>query len=89
MKKLDIIKKNFSSGFEAQVIIRPHFVKKFMGIIVDFGGSDPQRLPGGAHFLEHKLFAKKHGDISHRLNLSFKMSKTLRYRDMFSRNIRD
>lgn len=65
MKKLDIIKKNFSSGFEAQVIIRPHFVKKFMGIIVDFGGSDPQRLPGGAHFLEHKLFAKKHGDISH------------------------
>ncbi|QNQ83309.1 insulinase family protein [Lactobacillus sp. PV037] len=66
MKKLDTIKKSFSSGFEAQIILRPHFVKKFMGIIVDFGGSDPQKLAGGAHFLEHKLFAKKHGDISHR-----------------------
>ncbi|QNQ82576.1 M16 family metallopeptidase [Lactobacillus sp. PV012] len=66
MKKLDTIKKSFSSGFEAQIILRHHFVKKFMGIIVDFGGSDPQKLAGGAHFLEHKLFAKKHGDISHR-----------------------
>ena len=37
-----------------------------MGIIVDFGGSDPQKLCGGAHFLEHKLFTKKSGDISQR-----------------------
>jgi predicted Zn-dependent peptidase len=37
-----------------------------MGIIVDFGGSDPQKLCGGAHFLEHKLFTKKNGDISQR-----------------------
>lgn len=64
MKKLDVTTRDYKSGFRAKVIRRPLFVQKFMGIIVDFGGSDPQKLCGGAHFLEHKLFAKKNGDIS-------------------------
>lgn len=64
MKKLDVISRDYKSGFRAKVIRRPLFAQKFMGIIVDFGGSDPQKLCGGAHFLEHKLFAKKNGDIS-------------------------
>ena len=68
MKKLEVIKKTFKSGFEAQIIRKPYFKKKFMGIIVDFGGSDDQKLCGGAHFLEHKLFAKKDGDISLKLD---------------------
>lgn len=64
MKKLDVTTRDYKSGFRARVIRRPLFAQKFMGIIVDFGGSDPQKLCGGAHFLEHKLFAKKNGDIS-------------------------
>ena len=64
MKKLDVTTRDYKSGFRAKVIRRPLFAQKFMGIIVDFGGSDPQKLCGGAHFLEHKLFAKKNGDIS-------------------------
>ena len=64
MKKLDVTTRDYSSGFRAKVIRRPLFAQKFMGIIVDFGGSNPQKLCGGAHFLEHKLFAKKNGDIS-------------------------
>ena len=64
MKKLDVTTREYKSGFRAKVIRRPLFAQKFMGIIVDFGGSDPQKLCGGAHFLEHKLFAKKNGDIS-------------------------
>lgn len=64
MKKLDVTTRDYSSGFRAKVICRPLFAQKFMGIIVDFGGSNPQKLCGGAHFLEHKLFAKKNGDIS-------------------------
>lgn len=64
MKKLDVTTRDYKSGFRAKVIRRPLFAQKFMGIIVDFGGSDPQKLCGGAHFLEHKLFAKKSGDIS-------------------------
>ena len=66
MKKLDVTTRDYKSGFRAKVIRRPLFAQKFMGIIVDFGGSDPQKLCGGAHFLEHKLFAKKNGDISQR-----------------------
>lgn len=64
IKKLDVTTRDYKSGFRAKVIRRPLFAQKFMGIIVDFGGSDPQKLCGGAHFLEHKLFAKKNGDIS-------------------------
>lgn len=64
MKKLDVTTRDYKSGFRAKIIRRPLFAQKFMGIIVDFGGSDPQKLCGGAHFLEHKLFAKKNGDIS-------------------------
>lgn len=67
MKKLSVISRTYPSGFKATVLIRPEFNKKFMGIIVDFGGSDPQRLSGGAHFLEHKLYAKKTGDISKKI----------------------
>ena len=66
MKKLDVTTRDYKSGFRAKVIRRPLFAQKFMGIIVDFGGSDPQKLCGGAHFLEHKLFTKKSGDISQR-----------------------
>lgn len=64
MKKLDVTTRDYKSGFRAKVIRRPLFAQKFMGIIVNFGGSDPQKLCGGAHFLEHKLFTKKNGDIS-------------------------
>ena len=66
MKKLYVTTREYKSGFRAKVIRRPLFAQKFMGIIVDFGGSDPQKLCGGAHFLEHKLFTKKNGDISQR-----------------------
>lgn len=66
MKKLDVTTRDYKSRFRAKVIRRPLFAQKFMGIIVDFGGSDPQKLCGGAHFLEHKLFTKKNGDISQR-----------------------
>lgn len=66
MKKLDVTTREYKSGFRAKVIRRPLFAQKFMGIIVDFGVSDPQKLCGGAHFLEHKLFTKKNGDISQR-----------------------
>lgn len=66
MKKLDVTTREYKSGFRAKVIRRPLFAQKFMGIIVDFGGSDPQKLCGGAHFLEHKLFTKKNEDISQR-----------------------
>ncbi|MBD5430344.1 pitrilysin family protein [Lactobacillus sp.] len=65
MRELDILKRTYPSGFEAQIIIRPQFFKQFMGIIVDFGGADPQKVPGGAHFLEHMLFNKKDNDIAH------------------------
>lgn len=68
MKNLEIVKRIYKSGFRAQVVKKPYFKKKFMGIIVDFGGSDEQQLCGGAHFLEHKLFAKKDGDISVKLD---------------------
>lgn len=67
MRNLSIISRTYASGFKANVLIRPGFNKKFMGIIVDFGGSDPQKLSGGAHFLEHKLYAKETGDISKRI----------------------
>ncbi|QNQ80734.1 M16 family metallopeptidase [Lactobacillus sp. PV034] len=67
MRNLEVFKRTFPSGFKAQVICRPKFYKKFMGIIVDFGGSDTQELSGGAHFLEHKLYAKTTGDISKRI----------------------
>ena len=50
MKKLDVTTRDYKSGFRAKVIRRPLFAQKFMGIIVDFGGSDPQKLCGGAHF---------------------------------------
>lgn len=59
-----ILKRKYDSGFEAQLILKPCFNQRFFGIIVDFGSSDPQEVPGLAHFLEHKLFAKKEGDIS-------------------------
>ena len=67
MRKLEMFTRAYPSGFKAKVIQRPNFYKKFMGIIVDFGGSDPQSLSGGAHFLEHKLYAKKTGDISQKI----------------------
>ena len=44
MKKLDVTTRDYKSGFRAKVIRRPLFAQKFMGIIVDFGGSDPQKL---------------------------------------------
>ncbi len=59
-----IIKKEYQSGFKAEIILKPHFYQRFFGIIVDFGSSDPQKVAGSAHFLEHKLFAKKDGDLS-------------------------
>lgn len=67
MKKLDIEKRNFSSGLTAQVVLRKGFKQKFFGIIVDFGSSDKQ-IPGSAHYLEHLLFSKKSGDITERFD---------------------
>src|SRR5699024_7021911 len=64
MMKPKIIKKEYQSGFKAEIILKPHFYQRFFGIIVDFGSSDPQKVAGSAHFLEHKLFAKKDGDLS-------------------------
>lgn len=64
MKVPKIIKRTFDSGFRANIILRPNFKQRFFGIMVDFGSSDPQSIPGLAHFLEHKLFAKKEGDLS-------------------------
>ncbi|NRO26168.1 M16 family metallopeptidase [Lactobacillus helveticus] len=59
-----IIKREYKSGFKAEIILKPHFYQRFFGIIIDFGSSDPQKVAGSAHFLEHKLFAKKDGDLS-------------------------
>lgn len=64
MIRPNIVKKTFPSGFKAQVILKPGFNQRFFGIIVDFGSSDPQPVPGLAHFLEHKLFASQEGDLS-------------------------
>ena len=61
-----IIKHEYESGFKSEIVLKPHYNQKFFGIIVDFGSSDKQKLAGSAHFLEHKLFAKKDGDISHK-----------------------
>lgn len=61
-----IIKNKYSSGFKSEIVLKPHFNQKFFGIIVDFGSSDEQKVAGSAHFLEHKLFAKNYGDISHK-----------------------
>lgn len=66
MKELKTLTRTYASGFEAQVIMRPNFVKQFMGIIIDFGGADEQKVAGGAHFLEHMLFNKNGEDIAHR-----------------------
>lgn len=57
--------RRYESGFKAKIILRPNFKQKFYGLIVDFGSADPQKPVGIAHFLEHKLFAKKEGDLSH------------------------
>ena len=54
----------YQSGFRAKVITRLGFKQKFLGIMVDFGSSDQEQLAGGAHFLEHRLFAKKDADLS-------------------------
>ena len=64
MIKPEIIRKDFPSGFKAQVIRRKGFNQRFFGIIVDFGSADSQPVPGLAHFLEHKLFAAEEGDLS-------------------------
>ena len=64
MIRPNIVQKTFPSGFKAQVILKPGFNQRFFGIIVDFGSSDPQPVPGLAHFLEHKLFASQEGDLS-------------------------
>ena len=57
-------KKQYKSGFSAEIVLKPGYNQRFFGIITDFGSSDPQEVAGSAHFLEHKLFAKEDGDIS-------------------------
>ncbi len=57
--------RQYESGFKAKIVLRPKFKQKFYGLIVNFGSADPQKPAGLAHFLEHKLFAKKDGDLSH------------------------
>ena len=48
-----IIKREYKSGFKAEVILKPHFYQRFFGIIIEFGSSDAQKIAGSAHFLEH------------------------------------
>lgn len=60
-----VIKREYASGFKAEVALRPGFNENFFGIMVDFGSADPQGVAGSAHFLEHKLFTKKSGDLAH------------------------
>lgn len=67
MRVPEITQHTFKSGFTAEVIKRPDFNQKFFGIIVDFGSADQQKIPGCAHFLEHKLFSKIDGDISQKI----------------------
>lgn len=64
MKKPQIYKQTYESGFSSLIIKRPKFNQRFFGIITDFGSSDESQIAGTAHFLEHKLFAKQSGDIS-------------------------
>lgn len=64
MREPQIFHHQYQSGFAAHCVVRPGFVQKFAGILVDFGSADPQALAGGAHFLEHKLFAKPQGDLA-------------------------
>lgn len=64
MKQPQIFHHHYQSGFTAHCVVRPGFVQKFAGILVDFGSADPQPVAGGAHFLEHKLFAKPKGDLA-------------------------
>lgn len=64
MREPQMFHHQYQSGFSAHCIVRPGFVQKFAGILVDFGSADPQPLAGGAHFLEHKLFAKPQGDLA-------------------------
>lgn len=64
MKQPQIFHHHYQSGFAAHCVVRPGFVQKFAGILVDFGSADPQPVAGGAHFLEHKLFAKPDGDLA-------------------------
>lgn len=64
MKEPKIYSRSYKSGFSAQIIEMPGFNQKFFGIVVDFGSSDENQIPGSAHFLEHKLFAKRNGDLS-------------------------
>ena len=48
-----IIKREYKSGFKAEIILKPHFYQRFFGIIIDFGSSDPQKVAGSDHFLGH------------------------------------
>lgn len=67
-KDKKIIEKTYDNGFEVIMIPKPGFVQKFAGIMIDYGSSDlvgdEVKYAGVAHFLEHKLFTKKDGEIS-------------------------
>ena len=45
-----IIKKQYKSGFSAEIVLNPGYNQRFFGIITDFGSSDTQEVAGSAHF---------------------------------------
>lgn len=68
MRHLKTYVRTYDNQFSAEVVVRPGFNQKFLGIIVNFGSADQQAIPGTAHFLEHKLFAKPEGPISQKFD---------------------
>lgn len=66
-----------ANGLTVQLINKSGFKKQFATVMIDFGGVDQQylfnnelrTLPAGtAHFIEHQLFNKIEGDISHQFS---------------------
>jgi predicted Zn-dependent peptidase len=74
-----LLLKQLSNGLRVGVIARPEFVKKFAIVATKYGSNDTHfvspatgkrvRTPAGvAHFLEHKMFEKKWGDVFDRFS---------------------
>lgn len=59
---------HFNNGFDLIMIDKPDFVSEFATVMINYGSADLNETElghaGVAHFLEHKLFTKKSGDIA-------------------------
>ncbi|MCL2421377.1 MAG: insulinase family protein [Defluviitaleaceae bacterium] len=51
-----IFKQTLPNGMDCFTIPKKGYAEKQAAIVVKYGGADADRLPGIAHFLEHKLF---------------------------------